>query len=73
MTDRQTLHALIDQIPEEGLKDARRLLKEYLDSREDYEDEERTPEEIAGMAEAEADIQAGRVKSWEQVKAERGL
>jgi hypothetical protein len=47
LTDRHTLHSLIDQLPEDGLEDARKLLKEYLDSRDDYEDEERTLEEIA--------------------------
>jgi hypothetical protein len=43
MTDRHTLHALIDQIPGDGIEDAGKLLKEYLDSRDGCEDEDLTP------------------------------
>ncbi len=72
MTDRKTLYNLVDQIVDEDMEEARRLLKELLDAREKRSsgrkmtDEERIkwmeslPEEDYDISDAErAEIEEG--------------
>ncbi len=74
---RERLHQLVDQLPQKNLSAAHRLL-EQLKADDDpvlravlnapLDDEPVTEEEEAAIAEARADIRAGRVYSHEEVK-----
>jgi hypothetical protein len=83
MTMRDRLHRLVEELPEAEVSAAERYL-EYLrltgrdpvlcallDAPED--DEAETEEERVAVAEAELDIQEGRVYSLEEVNRELGL
>jgi hypothetical protein len=78
--DRDPLHSLIDRIPDADLLAARRFL-EYLAVSPAFraiqtaalDDEEVTRADEESMARAQADIEAGRVTSHEEVLREFGL
>jgi predicted transcriptional regulator len=78
--DRNSLHRLIDRIPDADLLAARRFL-EYLAvspalravQTATLDDEEVTRADEESMARAQADIEAGRVTSHEEVLREFGL
>jgi hypothetical protein len=78
--DRNSLHRLIDRIPDADLLAARRFL-EYLAVSPAFravqtatlDDEEVTRADEESMARAQADIEAGRVTSHEEVLREFGL
>ena len=78
--NRDSLHSLIDRIPETDLVAARRFL-EYLVVSPVFraiqiaplDDEEVTREDEAAMARAQADVDAGRVSLHEDVLREFGL
>lgn len=82
MTVKEQLHVLVDALPESEAETARRVLEglHAIASTPSYtlddapeEDEPITPEEEAAVAEALADIAAGRVYSHEEIKRELGL
>jgi len=76
---RQTLHDLVERIPEEDLKAAQRFL-EYLASNPALravlmaaeDDEPVTEEDAAAIRRAEAEIQASRVVPHEEILREFG-
>ena len=77
MTDRQTLHTLVDELPENELLAARRFL-EYLRRTEDplravldaapIDDEPLTEEDLAAIRDGLEDKARGDVVSHEEVK-----
>jgi hypothetical protein len=77
---RETLHSLIDRIPEAELQAARRFL-EYLASSPAYraalaapqDDEPVTAGDAAAIHAAQEDVRAGRVVSHDEVLREFGL
>ena len=77
---RDTLHHLIDRIPEEELPTAKKFL-EYLAVSPAYraafsappDDEPVTDEDAAAIARAKDEVQAGRVVSHDEVLREFGL
>ena len=77
---RQTLHELVDRIPEEDLPAAQRLL-EYLAVSPAYraalsappDDEPVTDSDAAAMARAQGDLRTGKIVSHEDVLREFGL
>ena len=79
MTTRDALHQLLDTLPDELLPEAERrlaalrddpLLRFFLTAPED--DEPLTPDEIALIEEAEAEIARGETIPWELVRNELG-
>jgi hypothetical protein len=78
--DRNSLHRLIDRIPDADLLAARRFL-EYLAVSPAFravqtatlDDEEVTRADEESMARAQADIEAGRITPHEDVLREFGL
>lgn len=78
--DRDSLHRLIDRIPEADLLAARRYL-EYLAVTPAFravqtapsDDEEVTRGDEEAMTRADADVEAGRITSHEDVLREFGL
>jgi predicted transcriptional regulator len=79
---KQDLHALVDTLPESEVETARRVLTglhaigsapSYTLDNATEDDEPETEEERAAVAEALADVAAGRVYTHEQVKRELGL
>jgi hypothetical protein len=77
---RDTLHHLIDRIPEEELPTAKKFL-EYLAVSPAYraafsappDDEPVSDEDAAAIARAKDEVQAGRVVSHDEVLREFGL
>ncbi|MBI2916709.1 MAG: hypothetical protein HYY01_01835 [Chloroflexi bacterium] len=79
---KQDLHRLVDQLPDSELHAVRRFL-EFLHQQSDpvllalmsapEDDEPETAEERAALAEAYADVAAGRLIPLEQVKRELGM
>lgn len=81
-TTREALHRLVDELPKDGLADARLyleyvcsgrdpLIKKFIDAPEDGEP--LTPEEIAAIEEAKAEFARGEVASMDEVKREFGV
>ena len=77
MTTRDVLHELVDALPDELLPEAEwrlaalrydPLLRFFLTAPED--DEPLTPEEVALIEEAEAEIARGETIPWEVVREE---
>ena len=83
MTTRETLHKLIDQLPECDLHMAELLIQWRHQLRDDpllvtlatapLDDEEITAEEEAAVAEARKAVARGDVSSFDEVKRELGL
>ncbi len=73
--DRVDLHQLVDALPDETLQDARAALKPFIDPvlfaflTAPVDDEEWTEEELALIAEGEADAADGYTYSLEEAKA----
>jgi predicted transcriptional regulator len=74
VTTLETLHALIDALPDSSLEHACRTLTELRDDPWEWihryaeiDDEEYTDEERAGWKQAEAEIRAGNFVSNEEV------
>ncbi len=72
MSTKARLHTMIEELPEDTLAEAERLLHSLHDpvrralERAAYDDEPETPEERAAVEEARADIVAGRVYTHEE-------
>jgi len=71
---RTELHQIVDAIPAESVEAARAALKPYVDPvlfaflTAPIDDEEWTKEDLAAIAEGEADVAAGRTYSLEEVR-----
>lgn len=79
---KQELHALVDALPESEVETARRVLNglraiadplAWALENAPLDDEPVTAEEEAAVAEALADVAAGRVYSMQEVRRELGL
>ena len=71
---------LIEKIPEDRLPFVHAVLRAVLEEEEEEKtiiepcyDDELTDDDRAEIAAAQADIQAGRVRDWAEVKKEFGL
>ena len=79
MTTRESLHRLIDVIPGDSLDAVERAIEPFIDpvarapANAPIDDEEETDEERAAVAEALADIEAGRVMTLEELRRELGI
>lgn len=66
---------LVERIPEEQIPAARKMLESLIlyseKQYDDYEDEELSEHELKALESADDDIENGRVKMWEQIRAER--
>ncbi len=82
MTTRETLHKMLDLLPESEWEQVYRVLEQrlakhdpvlraFLNAPED--DEPETEEERAAVEEAYKDLKAGRVIPWDEVKRELDL
>ncbi len=69
MADRQSLHQLIEVLPESELEEAGRILQALCGNGEDVV----TPENLAEIEQARAEIQRGEWVTLEQIKSENGL
>jgi hypothetical protein len=72
MTTRESLHRLVDELPEEQAE----LARQWLEDLRDAADEGGPPldaEALASVDRGLADVAAGRVKSLEDYERERGL
>ena len=81
MTTRETLHKLLDLLPESEWEELRRVLEKHLAKNDPVlrafleapeDDEPETEEERAAVAEAYEDIARGEVISFEELKREMG-
>lgn len=79
---RDTLHQLIDELPEEDLSTAERVLQALRETgppphvppdQGPFDDEPDDDDLDGGLTEARADIEAGRVVSQDEVKRRWGL
>ena len=79
MSNKETLHRLVDELPERELTTATRFL-EYLRNMDDpmvkalmeapYDDEPMTAEEAEGADEAWQEYLRGEARPWEEVRKE---
>jgi hypothetical protein len=72
MTTRETLHRLVDQLPEEQVDLARHWLEDLRDAA-DAEGLPLAASALSSLDRALADVAEGRVKPLEQYERERGL
>jgi hypothetical protein len=82
MTTKETLHKLVDFLPESEWEEIRQMLEERLAKHDPVlrafltapeDDEPETEEERAAVEEAYEDLKAGRVVPWKEVKRELDL
>jgi hypothetical protein len=83
MTTKDTLHQLIDDLPDVAIPEAARFLKNLCShaagelprflAQAPWDDEPETDEERAAVAEARDDLRNGRTVSMDEVKREFGL
>jgi len=80
MTTREKLHRLVDELAEAELEGALDLIASRREDRvivafrdASADDEPLTPEEEAALAEADADIAAGRTVSLEEIERRYGI
>ena len=79
--DREEMHKLVDQLPEDELKAARRYLEYLRDvdpvrralENAPFDDEPETEEERRAAEEADSDFKAGRTMSTDELKRELDL
>lgn len=72
MVDRQSLHILIDELPETQLDAAQRMLEE-LRAEAVVDDDVLSPGELAEIEEARAEIRRGEWATLDQIKSENEL
>jgi predicted transcriptional regulator len=65
---RAELHGLVDEIPDERLESVAALLVEIVE-----DDETLTADDLAGLAESQRDVAAGRLRPAEDVFGELGI
>jgi hypothetical protein len=68
--EREELLQAVKEIPDDKLAAVLRAVRDILQIDEDESDEPLTEDELAQIAESEADIAAGRLYAWEDVKRE---
>lgn len=73
MVDRQSLHNLIDELPETQLDAVRRMLEDLRADAVAASDDILSSEELAEIEEAKAEIRDGRWVTLDQIKSENGL
>ena len=78
VTERESLHRLVDELPEEEIGLARRYLQALrrgavYDLEAWIDDEPLTEEEREAVREAREDVEAGRVHTLDEVKRDLGL
>ena len=82
MTTKETLHKLVDRLPEDEWEAVHQMLEERLAKHDPVlrafltapeDDEPETEEERAAVAEAYEDLKTGRVLPWDEVKRELDL
>jgi hypothetical protein len=82
MTTKETLHKLVDHLPESEWESERRALEEHLAKHDPVlraflnapeDDEPESEEKRAAVEEAYEALKAGRVIPWDEVKRELGL
>jgi hypothetical protein len=73
MVDRQSLHNLIDELPETQLDAARRMLEDLRAEAVALDDDVLSPEELADIDEARDEIRRGDWATLDQIKSENGL
>jgi hypothetical protein len=71
MTTREALHQLVDELPDDQAELARIWLED-LRGASDEDGPPLTPETLASLERGIADVTAGRVKSFDKYKRERG-
>jgi hypothetical protein len=71
MTTRQTLHQLVDQLPDDQAELARVWLEDLRDAA-DVDGPSLDAAALASLDRARADVSEGRVKPLEQYERERG-
>jgi hypothetical protein len=71
MTGKDTLHRLVDELPEGHLEEARRFLEDLRES--EVDDEPLTAEDLESVRRGLEDLREGRTKTLEQYERERGL
>ena len=75
-TTRETLHRLIDVLPEQGLASAKQAIEQLVDpfrltlANASGDDEPKSEDERAAVAQAFEDVAHGRVRTWEAVRNE---
>jgi hypothetical protein len=79
MTGKDRLHELIEELPESSVPAAGRYLESLRQASDDpvllafmeapEDDEPLTPEDIAAIEEANAEIERGELIPWEEIKA----
>jgi hypothetical protein len=72
MTTKEVLHHLVDELPEDQTELARVFLEDLRDAA-DVDGPPLDAETLASLDRGLADIAAGRVKSLDEYKRERGL
>ena len=72
MTTKETLHHLVDELPEDQTEIARVLLEDLRDAADSH-GAPLDAEALASLDRGLADIAGGQVKPLEQYKRERGL
>jgi hypothetical protein len=72
MTDKDALHCLVDELPDDQAELARILLED-LRGASDADGQALDEESLASLDCGLADVVAGRVKSLDEYKRERGL
>jgi hypothetical protein len=73
MVDRQSLHNLIDELSETQLDAARRMLEDLRAEAVAVDDDVLSPEDLAEIEEARAEVRRGDWVTLDQVKSENGL
>ena len=73
MVDRQSLHNLIDELSETRLDAARRMLEDLRAEAAAVDDDVLSPEDLAEIEEARAEVHRGDWVTLDQVKSENGL
>jgi hypothetical protein len=73
MVDRQSLHDLIDELPETQLAAAQRILEGLRAESVAVDDDVLSPHELAEIEEARAEIRRGDWTTLDQIKSENGL
>ena len=73
MANRQSLYNLIDELPEMQLDAARRMLEDLRAAAVGVDDDILSPEELAEIEEARAEIRKGDWVTLGQLKSENGL
>jgi hypothetical protein len=73
MAGRESLHNLIDELPEAQLDAAWRMLETLRAEAAAADDDDLSPEELAEIEEARAEIRRGDWATLDQIRSQNGL